>query len=176
MAAPEYRLQLILEQREEKKDDCQKALVETEKALKQEQKKLEERIEERRQVDVRKENATARFHENMMRPGCNIAEEADRHDWYQKAQDQEAIKADEAIEAQKQEVRRAENNVEDARAALETARIELEALVKHKDKWGKQVKREEMDKEQMQLEELGEAMWLQQQREAARRTSTSSEG
>ena len=177
MAAPEYRLQLILEQREEKKEECQKALMEAEKALRAELKRLDERVEDRKQVDVRKAKATEDFHANMMRPGCNIAEEADRHDWYQKAQDQEAVKCDEAIEAQKQQVRRAEGQVEDARVALENARIELEALVKHKEKWAKQIKREELEKEQSSLEELGAAMWLQQQREAARGpTTTGGEG
>jgi hypothetical protein len=172
MAKQEYRLELILNQREEKKDECQKALTEAEKALRLEQKKLEEKIEERRQVDVRKAQATETFHANLMRPGCNIAEEADRHDWYQKAQDQEALRLDEEVEAQRQQVRRAEGYVEDAKLELEKARIDLEALVKHKEKWQKQVKREEMEKEQSALEELGEAMWLQQQREAARRASS----
>jgi flagellar biosynthesis chaperone FliJ len=175
MATPEYRLQLILEQREDIKKECQRAVTEAEKALKLELKKLDERIEDRKQVDVRKERATTEFHAAMMRPGCNIAEEADRHDWYQKAQDAEAVRCDEAIEAQKQEVRRAESHVEETQRALDDARIDVEALLKHKEKWSKQIKREEMEKEQAALDELGEAMWLQQQREAARRT-TSSEG
>ncbi len=174
MAKQEYRLQLILEQREEKKDECQKALNEAEKALKLEQEKLKAIQEERRQVDVRKAKATDDFQNNLMKPGINISEEADRHDWYQKAQDAEAARLDGEVQKQKQQVRRAEGLVEDAKLALENARIEVEALVKHKEKWAKQIKLEEMEKEQSALEELGEAMWLQQQREEAYRRQQSS--
>jgi flagellar biosynthesis chaperone FliJ len=176
MAKQEYRLQLILEQREEKKDECQKALNEAEKALKAEQKKLEQKFEERRQIDVRKAQATEDFQNRLMKPGCNISEEADRHDWYQKALDQEALRKDEEIAQQKAAVRRAEQAVEDAKAELEKARIELEALVKHKEKWAKEIKREEMEKEENALGELGEAMWLKQQREEAQRNAASRGG
>ena len=165
MAPPEYRLQLVLEQRERVKKEKEEAVLQARKALKQEEAKLEQIKEERRQVDVRKAKATDDFQNNMMKPGINIAEEADRHDWYQKAQDQEAVRLDEEVEKQKQAVRRAEQRVEDAKLEVQKAEIDVQALVKHKDKWAKQVKREEAEKEQAVLEELGEVMWLQQLRD-----------
>lgn len=167
MSKEAYRLQLILEQREDHKDECQKAVGEAEKQVKLEKEKLAKIQEERRQVDVRKAKATEDFSNNLMKPGINISEEADRHDWYQKAQDAEAVRLDGEVAKQKQQVRRAEGLLEDAKMTLEKARIDVEALVKHKEKWAKEIKRVELEKEQSALEELGEAMWLKQQREEA---------
>lgn len=168
---PAYRLQMVLEQREAEKKKKEEQLAETQKALREEKKKLEELEEERRQVDVRKEQATQDFHARMMQPGCNIAEEADRHDWYQKAQNAEAERIDGEIAAQKQAIRRAEQRVEEARHELTQAATELQAMEKHKEKWTKEVKREIAEKEQLQQEEIGEAMWLAQRRDEQRRTT-----
>jgi hypothetical protein len=168
---PAYRLQIVLDQREAEKKKKEEQLAETQKALREERKKLEELEEERRQVDVRKEAATAEFHARMMKPGCSIAEEADRHDWYQKSQDAEAARIDGEIQGQKQAVRRAEQRVEDARMELQQAATELQAMEKHKEKWSKEVKREIAEKEQLQQEEIGEAMWLAQRRDEQRRTT-----
>lgn len=162
---PEYRLQLVLEQRERIKKAKEEALVETRKALKAEEQKLERIKEERRQVDVRKAKALADFDAALMRPGTNIADEAERHEHYQKAQDVEAVRLDGEIAKQKQAVRRAEQRVEDAKLEVQKADIDVQALVKHKEKWAKQVKREQDEKDQNVLEELGEVMWLQQLRD-----------
>lgn len=170
MADPVYRLQIVLEQREREKKDKEEQLATTQKELKAEQLKLDEKIEERRQVDVRKETAAAAFQSNIMKPGCNIADEAERHDWYQKSLDAEAERIDAEIQAQKQAVRRAEQRVEDAKMELLQAATELQAMEKHKENWAKQTKKEIAEKEQMQQEEIGESMWLAQRRDAARRT------
>lgn len=169
MAAPAYRLQIVLEKRERDKKTAEENLAETQKALKLEREKLAKKEEERRQVDVRKEKAAATFQENIMKPGCQIGEEADRHDWYQKAQDQEAAELDQEVAAQKQAVRRAEQRVEDARMELTKAATDLQAMEKHKENWAKQVKKELAEKEQMQQEEIGEAMWLAAKRDAEQR-------
>src|SRR5687768_6496555 len=125
---PPYRLQVVLEQKERAKKEAEEALAATQKALKEEKLKLEKKIEERKQVDVKKAQATTDFQGNLMKPGCQISEEADRHDWYQKALDQEAAKLDDEVAAQRQAVRRAEQRVEDARMELLKAATELQAM------------------------------------------------
>jgi hypothetical protein len=176
MPPPEYRLEIVLEQREKKKKDCQQALIDAEKALVEEKKKLAALQEARRQVDVRKAKAADEFNQALMRPGTNIAEEADRHDWYQKAQDAEAARIEGEIAKQKQQVRRAEGRVADAQLELQKASIDLEALQKHKEKWLKQIKREADEKEQNAQEELGEVMWLQQLRDEQSRGQQAQKG
>jgi hypothetical protein len=169
MADEAYRLQIILERREEAKKDAWKAVQAAENALKAEQKKLAQIQEARRQVDVRKAKANEDFQDKLMQPGTNYFEENERHEWYQKAQDAEAVRIDGEIAKQKQQVRRAEGVVEEKKAAFFQASQELEAIVKHKEKWAKQVKREAAEKEQATQEELGEVMWLQQQRDEQQR-------
>jgi hypothetical protein len=163
-AAPQYRLQIVLEQREREKKEKEEQLAETQKALRAEQKKLEEKIAERKQVDVKKNQASANFQAALLRPGCAISEEAERHDWYQKSLDAEAARLDQQVAQQRQAVRRAEQRVEDAKLELVKAATEVQAMEKHKENWTKQVKKELAEKEQMQQEEIGEAMWLAQRR------------
>ncbi|HVY61285.1 MAG TPA: hypothetical protein VHF22_06505, partial [Planctomycetota bacterium] len=162
--APQYRLQIVLDQREREKKEKEEQLAETQKALRAEQKKLEAKIAERKEVDVKKERAAAAFQANIMKPGCMIGEEAERHDWYQKSLDAEAARLDQEVALQRQAVRRAEQRVEDAKQELLKAATELQAMEKHKENWQKQVKKELAEKEQMQQEEIGEAMWLAQRR------------
>ena len=173
---PAYRLQIVLEQREEEKKAKEEALAEAQKALKQEQQKLEAKIAERRAVDAKKAQCSADFQANLMRPGCQISEEADRHDSYQKKLDAEAAKLDQEVAAQKQAVRRAEQRVEDAKQELLKAATEVQAMEKHKENWTKQVKRELAEKEQMQQEEIGEAMWLAQRRKEGLREASAGGG
>lgn len=169
MADEVYRLQIIYDQREEAKKDAAKALRAAEDALKLEHKKLAQIEESRRQVDVRKAKAADDFQVLIMKPGTNYFEENERHDWYQKAQDAEALRIDGEIAKQKQVIKRAEAVVQEKTDALAKASMELEAMVKHKEKWAKGVKRAADDKEQATQEELGEVMWLQQKREEDQR-------
>ncbi len=162
---PQYRLQIVLDQREREKDEAEKELLERQKELKAEQDKLKKIEEARREVDRRKAKATEDFNATLMKGGANIAEEADRHDWFQKAMDQEALRIDAEIAKQKQAIRRAEQRVADAKKKVNDATIALEAMKKHKEKWLAAAKREQLEKEQAIADEVGETLWLQQQRE-----------
>jgi flagellar biosynthesis chaperone FliJ len=162
---PEYRLQIVLDQREREKDAAQKELLERQKELNAEQDKLKRIEEMRREVDRKKARATEEFQASLMKAGTNVAEEADRHDWYQKAMDEEALRIDAEILKQKQAIRRAEQKVDEAKQELNRATIALEAMKKHKEKFLKQAKLEADIKEQNVADEVGEVLWLQQQRD-----------
>ncbi|MGH7297921.1 MAG: hypothetical protein ACRELB_23475 [Polyangiaceae bacterium] len=158
-------MQFVLEQREKARKAAEEALAEAKKALRVEQQKLAALEEERRQVDVRKKKAGDEFSAALSRPGTNIAEEATLHDNFQRAQDAEAKRLDGLVQQQFQAVRRAQGRVEDAMLALTRAAADLQAMEKHKENWLREVKKEALVKEQNEQEELGQAMWLQQQRE-----------
>jgi len=164
MAKQEYELQIVLEKRDREKQEAEKKRMEAIEALKVEKCKLEQRKEERKQIDLTKIKATEEFHANLSKPGCSIAEEADRHDAYQKWLDAEAVKKDQEIQQQMQVVRRAEIRVAEAEDELNQAIIAFEALKEHKAAWQKRVKKEEMEREQAALEEIGQSLWLDQQR------------
>jgi hypothetical protein len=167
LAKQTYRLQPVLEKRQREKDQAVQKVAEAKKQVEYEQKKLEKIIEMRMQVDEKKKLCTQRFYEQLEKAGTNVAEESTSHDLYQKVLDVEARNHDEAIVRQKIVIEEAKDKVKQAEAALLQATINVQAMEKHKEDWEKQVKREELEKEQELGEELGEAMWLQQRRKAA---------
>src|SRR4051812_20987385 len=133
MADQPYKLQLVLERREEAKKDAAKAVLAAQDALRAQLAKLAQIEESRRQVDVRKAKATQDFQDLLMKPGTAIMDESQRHDWYQKAQDAEAVRIDGEITKQKRVIWDHEAAVEAAKEVLAKASMELEAIVKHKE-------------------------------------------
>ncbi|MFC1705331.1 hypothetical protein ACFL59_00735 [Planctomycetota bacterium] len=165
---PSYRLQPVLEQREREKDAANRLVLQRQKELRFEEQKLTKLQEMRRQVDVRKEECTAKFYEIMTRPGVSIAEESLRHDRFQEVLDKEAAAHDQAIVQQRRAIQRAEQRIEEAKQALLKTAIDVQGMEKHKEQWAHGVKVEEQRKEQAEQEELGGVMWLQQRRERQR--------
>lgn len=165
---PPYRLQPVLEQRERRKQQAERALGEAKQRLRAEQQRLEEMLEVRRQLDAKRIETTRRFEELLTQPGVPIAEESLRHDRYQQVLAEQAARMDAEIAQQRRAVAAAERGVAEAQAALLKAATDLQAMEKHKEKWEEKVRREAREREQEVQEELGQAMWLQQQRRQAR--------
>lgn len=169
-AKAKYRLQVVLEKREREKDQAARDVNVAKKAVEFEEKKLEQIVKMRMQIDVEKEAVTARFHETLDHPpeGCDLGYESTAHDRYQGVLDEKARHHDQAIVQQKIAIEAAKARVKAAERALLQATINVQAMEKHKDEWRRQIKREELEKEQALQEELGEAMWLQKRRKNAR--------
>jgi len=167
VAKEKYRLEPVLHMREKARDEAQQAVTDRKKELDFELKKLEKLKEMRKQVDVKKELCTQKFYEIMLKPGIDISTESFRHDKFQEVLDKEAAACDQAILQQQQQIRQAEERVEEAKQAMLKATVDLQAMEKHKEGWQKQIKVEELRKEQEVQEELGEAMWLQNRRRAS---------
>jgi len=75
------------------------------------------------------------------------------------------LKAEEAqvaleIEKQKVVVRQAEKRLEQRRMEMAEAAKELKAIEKHKDKWTKEVRAERQMREELNQEEIGNALHL----------------
>jgi hypothetical protein len=160
---PPYRLETLLEMRARAKEEAEQAFSAAIKALekeKQEQKRLEEELE-RRKVE-RKQKVMAYLNEVMAKgAGINGMNMMGRFE--QRLKDEEAQLALD-IERQKEAVKAAERMVEQRRYVMAEAAKELKAIEKHKENWKKQVKQERQQREELNQEEIGNALFLARQR------------
>ncbi|MDY7225534.1 flagellar assembly protein FliH [Hyalangium rubrum] len=160
---PPYRLQTLMEMRARAKEEAEQAFSEALKALereKAEQKRLEEDLERRKAE--RKQKVMAYLNEVMAKgAGINGMNMMSRFE--QRLKDEEAQVALD-IERQKEVVKVAERTVERKRELMAEAAKELKAIEKHKETWQKQVKHERQQREELNQEEIGSALFQARQR------------
>jgi flagellar export protein FliJ len=160
---PPYRLQTLLEMRERAKEEAEQAFSDAIKALEKEKaelKRLEEELERRKAE--RKQKVMAYFNEVLAKgAGINGMNMMGRFE--QRLKDEEAQVALD-IERQKEAVKAAEKLVEQRRREMAEAAKELKAIEKHKENWQKQVKYERQQREELNQEEIGNALFLARQR------------
>ncbi|MGE6762470.1 flagellar assembly protein FliH [Corallococcus interemptor] len=160
---PPYRLQSLLDMREKAKEEAEQAFSDAVKALAKEeaeQKRLEAELERRRKERKAK---VQEYFQQIMAKGAGI------NGMNMMARFEERLKDDEAqvalqIEHQKEVVRTAGRLVEQRRMLMAEAAKELKAIEKNKEKFIKQVKKERQDREELQQEEIGSALFLARQR------------
>jgi flagellar export protein FliJ len=160
---PQYRLETLLDIRNRAKEEAEQAFSASVKALEKEKvelKRLEEDLE-RRKVE-RKQKVMAYLNEVMAKgAGINGMNMMSRFE--QRLKDEEAQVALD-IERQKEAVKTAEKVVEQKRWVMAEAAKELKAIEKHKENWKKQVKYERQQREELNQEEIGNALFLARQR------------
>ncbi|AFE06487.1 flagellar assembly protein FliH [Corallococcus sp. CA054B] len=160
---PPYRLQSLLDMREKAKEEAEQAFSDSVKALakeEQEQARLEAELERRRKERKAK---VQEYFQQIMAKGAGI------NGMNMMGRFEERLKDDEAqvalqIEHQKEVVRTAARLVEQRRMLMAEAAKELKAIEKNKEKFVKQVKKERQDREELQQEEIGSALFLARQR------------
>jgi flagellar export protein FliJ len=159
----EYRLKAVLQLREQAKEAAEQAFaaaqVELNKA-KTELKRLEDDLA-RRKVE-RKAKVDAYLKE-VMAKGVGAGGLAGMNRFEERLKDEEAALALE-IENQKEVVKQAESLVEQRRAEMAEAAKELKAIEKHKENWAKEVKALRDKREEMNQEEIGNALHLAKNR------------
>jgi len=160
---PPYRLETLLEMRARAKEEAEQAFSAAIKALekeKQELKRLEDDLERRKAE--RKQKVMAYLNEVMAKgAGINGMNMMSRFE--QRLKDEEAQVALD-VERQREAVKVAEKLVERRRQEMADATMELKAIEKHKETWQKQVKYERQQREELNQEEIGNALFLARQR------------
>ena len=157
---PNYRLQALFEIREKEKDAAEKVYAEKQQLLAAEQKKLEDMKEHLREMGRQREAKKHEYAEKMRSGELNINQITanDRH--IEKMKQNEAAYQVE-IQRQVENVTEAEEVVEEAKEEMLKANQEYKALEKHKEKWLKQVKREQQLKEEDAVEDIAQAQYFQ---------------
>ena len=156
---PPYRLQTLLEMRERAEEDAKQAFSEAMRALAKEQaelKRLQEDLENRKRERKAK---VAAYMQEVMSKGIGAGGLASMNRFEDRLKDEEAQVALD-IEKQKEAVKNAEKLVETRRAEMAEAAKEKKAIEKHKENWQKQVRAERQMKEELNQEEIGNALHL----------------
>ena len=164
MAQFTYRLQLLLEQKEEAKKNAERELKRREQELEAQISELERRRRvEQELIEKRKQLRRAL----MSKPGesgtLTAREVFDRSE-YIKVVGLEIEAARAGIVAQEAVVQRCERQVQEARARVEEARREAEVLTKHRKKQEERFLREAQAKEDLELDEIGNVLYSTRQR------------
>lgn len=162
---PQYRLQTLLEIRETAEEEAKQAFADQMRVVAKEKEaltKLEEDL--KRRQEERKAKVQAYMAEVMKR-GVFATGMTQMNRFEQKLKDDEAQVALD-IERQKEAVRQAEILLEQKRAEMADAAKDKKAIEKHKDTWKKEEKKKRDDREDMQGEEIGNALHLARQRNA----------
>ena len=161
---PVYRLQTLLEIRERAEEEAKQAFSEATKALVSAQKKqadMEADLSTRKQQ--RKAKVDAYMKELMAKGMAGVTGLSAMNRYELRLKEEEAQLALQ-IEEQKDVVKAAEKEVEIKRKEMAHAAMEKKAIEKHKEKWAKQVKAERQAREELNQEEIGNALHLARQR------------
>ena len=161
---PAYRLQTLLEIRERAEEEAKQAFSSATKEWVSAQKKqadMEADLSLRKQQ--RKAKVDAYMKELLAKGMAGVTGLSSMNRYELRLKEEEAQLALQ-IEAQKDVVKAAEKEVEIKRQEMAHAAMEKKAIEKHKEKWVKQVKAERQAKEELNQEEIGNALHLARQR------------
>lgn len=157
---PAYRLQVLFEMREQAKKAAEEVYAEKKKLVAVEQAKLDEMKQKLADMIAMRHEKKAEYAEKTRRGELTVSQITanDRHI--------ERLKSNEAayqveIDRQMERLRQAEKVAEDALQKVVEATQQFKALEKHKEKWLKQIKREQMIKEELAVEDIAQAQFFQ---------------
>lgn len=161
---PPYRLQTLLEMRERAKEAAEQAFAQAVQELERQKLKLKQMQDdlERRKAE-RKEKVMAYLAE-VMKKGSGAGGLSMMNRFEERLKDEEAQLQLEIDHQRDVVVKQAAANVETKRFEMAEAAKELKAIEKHKETWQKQVKKEREAREELNQEEIGNALHLMRSR------------
>ena len=158
-----YRLQLLLEQKEEAKKEAERELVRRQQEL-EKQEGILEGLKRREKELIEKRS---RRREELLAPpdGEPLAAHVvqSRSD-YIKVLGKDIEDAGKDIQRQQDVIRKCRERVEDGKQKVNESRREVEVLTKHKKKQEERFLREAAAKEELELDEIGNVLYMTRQR------------
>ncbi len=166
MTAFMYRLQLLLDQKEEAKKQVETELARVEQEREAQLQTLRELERRHREVTDRREQLRR---ELLMKPAGAIsltAKEAQDRSEYVKFLSVQIEEARKAVLAQKGVVEQCEERVRETRQLVEKARREVEVLTKHRSRQEERFARDLRTQEERALDEIGNVLYTSRRRSA----------
>jgi flagellar biosynthesis chaperone FliJ len=160
---PPYRLQALQDIRERAKKDAEQAFSDANEALKKEKAELQRLIDDLERRKRERKAKVAAYLQEVMAKGAGINGMNMMSRFEQRLKDEEAQVALD-VERQNEAVKVAERLLERRRQEMADATMELKAIEKHRETWQKQVKYERQQREELNQEEIGNALFLARQR------------
>lgn len=159
-----YRLQPLLEQKEELKKEADREVLRREQELQTQQATLES-LQGRVQELVEKRQHARQ--ELMTKPGDQgalTAADVLKRSEFIKVLGSEIREAENDVSAQRVVIETCESEVKEAREHAAEAQREVEVLIKHRDKQQERFRREEEAKEEVALDEIGNVLYSTRRR------------
>jgi len=156
-----YRLQALLEIRERAEEEAKNAFADATRALREEEqvladleRELEEMIEDRLR---RREDYANKLANGEMK----VTDQAAAYRYIDRMKEKEQEQRGK-IDGQRENVRDAEKHLKLAQDALVQATQDLKALVKHKEKWAAELKKQRQMREEENLDEIAQVIFNSQ--------------
>jgi flagellar export protein FliJ len=160
---PDYRLQALLDLRERKKEEAEKALGEALAVHKRELAKQKEMEAELARMVAKREQRKREYAEKAMRGEMSAQDVVTANTYIDRLKEQEEAQKN-AVEGQKAIVAQKQQEVDAARAALTKAMQDQKALEKHKEKFIEDWKKEVQGKEEEAMDELAQSIFMRKDR------------
>lgn len=158
---PNYRLQTLFDIREKEKNQAEDFYAQKKKAEHEEQAKLESMKQKHADMIQFREDKKIEYADKIRAGGMNINQinAGDRH--IARLKEEEVAYLGE-IDKQKEALKKAQREAQDAMDLMLEATKAFKALEKHKEKWQKEVKREQRLKEEDAMDDVAQAQYFAQ--------------
>ena len=160
---PPYRLQVLQDMRARAKEEAEQAFAASVEVVKKEKAELQRLIDDLERRKLERKDKVAAYLKEVFRKGAGVNGMNMMGRFEERLKDEEAQVALE-VERQREAVKVAERLSEQRRREMADATMELKAIEKHKETWQKQVKYERQQREELNQEEIGNALFLARQR------------
>jgi flagellar export protein FliJ len=160
---PPYRLQTLLEIRERAEEEAKNAFAKAMAQLHEEQ-RIQKEMEDELQRMIEDRKRRRREYADKLQSGeMKITDQSAAYRFIDRMKEMEQEQQG-RIDGQRENVREAEKLLKRAQDALIVATQDLKALLKHKEKWAEEIKREMALKEEDMLDEIGQTIFSQNSR------------
>lgn len=164
--APKYPLQQVLEVKKDRVQKAERVVDEKERALEIEQEKLKKVIAARDQVAQHKEDKVRQI-DDAFKKGTT-SDEVLQKKAYLKVVDEKLAAEEKKVQEQKEQVKKAEKNLEEAKEDLRQKRKEEEKIELHRQQWEKEQKIELGRQEAKEQDEIGQLLYESYKRKKAK--------
>src|SRR5262249_3948928 len=159
MSAFRYRLEPLLDQKQEARKDAERVVIQRERELQSEMARLEA-LEQREQELTERRSQLRR--ELLQKPdgGGLTAREAEERAAYIKALGEDIEAARNDVFSQRLAIEECKERVQEARHLADEAKQEVEVLNKHRARQEQRFVREALAKEELELDEIGNVLYM----------------
>jgi flagellar export protein FliJ len=155
---PPYRLQALLGIKERAEQDAKEVFSKAQAALREQEKLLADMEAELQRMIEDRERRREDYSRKLASGEMKVTDQSSAYRFIERLKEKET-EHKYAIEGQRENVRNAEKELKKAQDALVEATQELKAIQKHKEKWAEGVKKERQQREEDELDEIGQVIF-----------------
>lgn len=162
MSDDEYDLEVLLELREDEKEEAQQAYADEMQELERRKDYVESLRGEREALRAERREWREEFDRRRSEEGLG-PEEAQQYENYLRGLKSDESDLDEEIERARRAVEEQRRRVEEAREALNEAIKQLEAVERHREDWEEEQERLQRRKEAERMDDIAARIWREEQ-------------